>query len=455
MSLRIKRRDHQTRTLCAIVIAIVVVCAGRATAQTLTLVWDPSTDPSVVGYRVHVGTTAGVYTETFDVGLVTSFAYNAVEPRIYYLAVAAYAAGPQVGPPSAPVSGFPGASGADPPETSAFYAQLWRGGPRPARAAGNRDVSGAAPPPVCWAGVMTDCLTVRSVARLTEPVTGITEARDGRLFIVEGGRRVRVIAGALQKTTALEISGSITRMGPLDLDPTFDRTGLVYVGETETRPNGEREFRVVRYRAIRNQLAGRVVVASIQIAGTGEAMFALTPERRLYISVPGSASDDIACAGTILRLNLDSTLPPDHRDGSPVVSSGLAYPTAITFDRRNGRLWLAGSDAAGRQLLGSLDDQMVTEGLEVELKVSPVPGPLTSLSTLKAFPAGGVMAVSADGGLEAAQLDHSGAVAGISRLLLQSLRPTRVLVSEHSSGLFVTVGGAGDQSEIFHLTPAR
>ena len=79
--------------------------ASAADAGTVWIEWDSSPDPAVVGYRVSVGIAPGVYTESFDVGPATSFVYQARDDsRIYYLAVASYAAGPLVGPPSVPVS---------------------------------------------------------------------------------------------------------------------------------------------------------------------------------------------------------------------------------------------------------------------------------------------------------------------------------------------------------------
>ena len=95
--------------LCAILIALFVVgvSATAANAGALWIEWDRSPDPRVVGYRVSIGTSPGAYTATFDVGSATSFVYLAADERLYYVAVASYAAGRVVGPLSAPVSGYP------------------------------------------------------------------------------------------------------------------------------------------------------------------------------------------------------------------------------------------------------------------------------------------------------------------------------------------------------------
>ena len=78
---------------------------GKASAQSLTLAWDPSPNPAVRGYVVHVGTSPGVYTATFDVGAATSFVYAAVPEQPYFFAVAAYADAYLIGPLSGEVSG--------------------------------------------------------------------------------------------------------------------------------------------------------------------------------------------------------------------------------------------------------------------------------------------------------------------------------------------------------------
>ena len=85
---------------------LLTMSARSAAAETLTLMWNPSTDSSVAGYLVYVGTQSGNYSTTYDVGNTTTFAYpNATAGQAYYFAVAAYSAGPVIGTKSAEVSG--------------------------------------------------------------------------------------------------------------------------------------------------------------------------------------------------------------------------------------------------------------------------------------------------------------------------------------------------------------
>jgi len=85
---------------------LTMTAARSAGADTLTLAWDPSADANVAGYLVYVGTQSGAYSNTYDVGSATSFAYPSATPgQPYYFAVAAYFPGPVIGARSTEVSG--------------------------------------------------------------------------------------------------------------------------------------------------------------------------------------------------------------------------------------------------------------------------------------------------------------------------------------------------------------
>ena len=78
-----RSRGPLTTLITLAVFAATLVGAGTAQAESVTLAWDRSSDATVIGYRVYVGTTSGFYTETFDVGPATTFSYNAREPRTH------------------------------------------------------------------------------------------------------------------------------------------------------------------------------------------------------------------------------------------------------------------------------------------------------------------------------------------------------------------------------------
>ncbi len=59
--------------------------------QSLTLMWDPSADPNVAGYRLYEGTASKVYTRFEDTGGATAITLSSLARGVtYYLAVTAY-----------------------------------------------------------------------------------------------------------------------------------------------------------------------------------------------------------------------------------------------------------------------------------------------------------------------------------------------------------------------------
>jgi regulation of enolase protein 1 (concanavalin A-like superfamily) len=80
--------------ICVLAMVLCVFAApNEAIASGISVIWDPSPDVSVIGYKVYVGTSSNFYTQHFDVGNLTWFMLpNAVQGQRYYFAVAAYSA---------------------------------------------------------------------------------------------------------------------------------------------------------------------------------------------------------------------------------------------------------------------------------------------------------------------------------------------------------------------------
>ena len=103
--------------------ALFVPCFGQAAgdapmlkASAVTLKWDKSPSRAVKGYRLHYGTASKSYSETIDVGNVTTYSVSNLTPgKRYYFVVTAYDAKGNESPPSnerpfyvtAPTSGKP------------------------------------------------------------------------------------------------------------------------------------------------------------------------------------------------------------------------------------------------------------------------------------------------------------------------------------------------------------
>ena len=445
-----RNQPWRTAPLCAFLIALVIGFASVETAQagTISIEWDRSPDPTVVGYRVSVGTSPGVYTETFDVGSATTFVYIASESRPYYLAVASYAAGPQVGPLSTPISAVPfgtspaPAPGVSWPDAQSFYQALWRD-VATASSAGSRftlaEATGTttrAPSTVCWTP-SSECLAVRTLARSHAEITSLTVSPGNRLYFIEGNQRIRVIASnALQSRPVLVADSPAAQLNQLALDSAFAVTGLMYVGETVPLPDGSREFHIARYRVVQDQAAARSVIFSTPLPSPGTALFAVASSGHIYVSVPG----------VVLRLNVDGTIPFDQR-GSPVYATGYATPTAVALDERTQRLWLAGLDDHGQASVSVLGGPS-----------SPALMPVTSMSTgTDGTGADYLYLASAAGSVAKAAIGAGHTISASWQLTIDGM--VRDVAATLSGDVFVAVesqaSAGGPATSILRLTPAR
>lgn len=71
----------------------ILFCALLVHAQSVTLAWDASPSPSVVGYRIHFGTNSGNYTFATNTSLVLTQAVVLPHPGRWFFAATAVDAG--------------------------------------------------------------------------------------------------------------------------------------------------------------------------------------------------------------------------------------------------------------------------------------------------------------------------------------------------------------------------
>jgi PKD repeat protein len=70
---------------------LVGIDPAGATAGSVSLTWDPNTEGDLAGYKVHVGTASRTYSQSIDVGRITSFTVsNLADGQTYFFAVTAY-----------------------------------------------------------------------------------------------------------------------------------------------------------------------------------------------------------------------------------------------------------------------------------------------------------------------------------------------------------------------------
>jgi len=330
--------------VAAIGLTMFVAAADIASVR---LAWDPSPDPTVVGYRVYVGTRPGVYTSTYNVPLQTSFEHKGIAGTRYYFAVASYTAGQLVGALSREVSGYAVArrpvgieSDSSPGATDAL---AYSTSTRPA-------VTGAEPHR-CLATAEPRCFGVTTPAASLGDISTMASLPDGDLLFVENGRRVRVVVGndALDEPL-LEVDAS-TRVAHMAVDPAFAGSGRVYVALLKRLDDGRREFSIVRYRLLGRQFGEpATIVAGLAVGPHGDARIAIDGREHLYVALPGSGNgaelSDLSA--TVLRLNTDGSLPRDNPASSPVLARGYEQPVALAWDETSRTLWLSGIDASAQ-----------------------------------------------------------------------------------------------------------
>jgi hypothetical protein len=335
--------------------AAVMICAALTSAPAVAaggvdvpLAWDRNPEPQVVGYVVYVGTTPAADDEIHDVGDRTSFVYSRpINRERYYFSVAAYSAGRVIGQRSPVVSHVIG-EGVTALQSAATAATSTA---PPAS-------SGASPPLPAAACAAGACYGVTSLTRSPNGIQGVAADPDGRLLIVEGGRRILAYTpGAPRWEIALERHDR--QLAAIALDPQFARTRFVYVTEVDDRGDAP-ELAIVRYRDVRGVLGEPATITTgLPLSRDARAPFTLGPDGNLFVSLPAwrNAGRPDPYAGSILRLTPEGTTPRDAAGGSPIYAMGLADPHALASGSaaRPRLLWTAGRHEAGSEWLGYLN----------------------------------------------------------------------------------------------------
>jgi hypothetical protein len=332
-SSRALRRRVAVCALFALLATVSTANRGQQAADNVTLAWDASNGAR--GYRVHVGTESRVYDQSYDAGRTTSFVFSTGTPGTrYFFTVTAYDADGRESPPSNEVS-----IRIDEEPESPVIAQS------------------------CVASNGGSCHDLRVRAEALGPVQGMAPLPDGRMLFVENTRRVRVLAPrGIVAAPSLSVDDPDAELTELVADPLFDRTAFVFVGATEPQRDGQRDFRVIRYRLVHDTLGeGATIVGGLSFRGEQVPRFTVDDAGRIYVAMPGGAAARTdPYAGRVLRFAADGSVPDDQRGLSPIFADGLPVPLDLDWDGRV--VWMVGLDersqpAIGRLLLDSDDPE--------------------------------------------------------------------------------------------------
>ena len=89
-----KRYDRRKRFLKLLLLVSLLIIFGSTldvSAASIKLAWDPSTEPTVTGYRLYYGKSSGVYTQVVDTGNRTDNTITGLDAgTTYYFAATAY-----------------------------------------------------------------------------------------------------------------------------------------------------------------------------------------------------------------------------------------------------------------------------------------------------------------------------------------------------------------------------
>ena len=221
-----------------------------------------------------------------------------------------------------------------------------------------------------------DCHEARVIADGLELVSSLSATPDGRLLFVEGGTRVRVIAGdTLTPEAALVLEDPTTRIVGLAVDHDFAASQSVFLAWTEVTRAGSLALSITRYREVQGVLGeGATIVTGLPIPEGASAPLAVDNAGLLYVALPAPTTEPTAgpsqppttnhqlptSLGVILRFTRDGLTPRENPQASPILAFGYSRPTGLAFEGVHGRIWMSGERAGWGDGLAALPTLLTT-----------------------------------------------------------------------------------------------
>ena len=333
---------YQHRRFIGFAWALLTLVTTPLYAQThaVTIAWDASPDPAVVGYVVYVGTQPGAPAERFEVG-GTSFVYpSASDGQPYFFSVAAYSAGLRIGTASEEVM-FLGGSRAMTSTTARTTAASTDAPVRanvPEHAAPQTSpINGASSAQFCPGEDATHCYVPAGSIGPFGEIDALKSIGDGRLIFIEGGSRVVIESPNNNTASIATIASEATRFASLVVDPNFTTTHFIYIAEADSSTDGTTHLSVVRYREVDGTLAERaVLIPALPVIG-----------ERIQLAIDGAQHLFVAAPGLLLRYGTDGSVAAGNRAMSPVYAQGVADPASVDWDASSNTLWLTDTQSTG------------------------------------------------------------------------------------------------------------
>jgi glucose/sorbosone dehydrogenase len=312
------------------------------------------------------------------------------------------------------------------------------------------DPQSSAPSMACLMTTATECYAVHVVASGLSGVSALSPAPDGRLFLIEGNARVRVVAdGSLITEPALALRDEGARLTGLTVDAwSFPERRFVFVAWTDETRSNQLQLNVTRYREVANTLGeGATILTGIPVPRDVPSSPAVDRNGHVYVAVPASDSGpSSAGAGVVLRITRDGRVPPDNRLGLPVLVSGFSLPTSISVDPGQRRVWLGGQNPGSPYGIGVVSALPSEQAQSIHLFTQVASDrPVSFVLSKTDESSAPAMFVVADGRLSKALRAQDGSVTGYMPLDLGDLRVTTAVATENGS-MFVAT-----ETSIFEL----
>ena len=339
---------YQHRCFIGFAWALLLLVTTPVYSQThaVTIAWDASPDPAVVGYIVYVGTQPGAPVERFEVS-GTSFVYpSASDGQPYFFSVAAYSAGLRVGSASEEVMFLGGSRAMSSTATARATAAIADASPQPKvqehAAPQSSPIGGGAAAQFCPDEDTTHCYVPAGSIGPFGEIDALKSIGDGRLIFIEGGSRV-VIENPSTNTASVAtvVTSETDRFAGLVVDAHFTATHFIYIAEADASSDGTTHVSVVRYREVDGTLAERaVLIPALPVVGD-----------TIRLAIDGAEHLFVAAPGVLLRYGTDGRVATGNRAMSPVYAQGVADPASVDWDASSNTVWLADVQSTGLRRL--------------------------------------------------------------------------------------------------------